>query len=516
MSVYYHYLSRFSKQLLDANSHNMSAAKQKEEMQGVNILNDESTASPDDNYNDRENENEALNEIYQTIEKDTRLQHMVYLYLTETLATLLAREKLVNYAGCGSWNHFSDSCYERVPTTDTTNSSTTYKDDNSDIKIVFSQQVSIYLNNSNTPNATITDEQQRVLVLQSLPPSPSSQDPHSFSVTRNLYIAHRNITDSEIIKLGRNDEYSFSEVSIRCVCDDIHRLHLLLKQRVILHDILLANKYNTPISLPPVTDTDDHTNTMTSATTTLTCSLDRDHIVDYLELIAVSDMALSSISRRLMYRYNDVDYSARSSSDNGNNNINLQLDTNICHCSVSTEDEEDESGLHGQSLPPCQRVMLMGLGGGKLLGFLLKYHPCVIIDTVEKYPQVVNAAKHSYELDEIVCSYLDFDENTANTQFYPRFRALNMTSCRSRVIIGDALQFIKTYHADTQLDYDFISMDIFEGIDNLWMASDNRNNTDDHNNSTATTTEEMELAPLSQLSSNFRGLISDDNDDDDE
>jgi hypothetical protein len=100
-------------------------------------------------------------------------------------------------------------------------------------------------------------------------------------------------------------------------------------------------------------------------------------------------MSASSFTRQLRYHYNDADYSNINLSrlqsppedtftDGGE--INLELDPQVCRCSFG-DDHNNDTAL----LPPCQRVLLMGLGGGKLLGYLLRHHPCIAVDTVEKY-----------------------------------------------------------------------------------------------------------------------------------
>ena len=109
---------------------------------------------------------------------------------------------------------------------------------------------------------------------------------------------------------------------------------------------------------------------------------------------------------------------------------------------------------------------------------MLKRHPCAVIDTVEKYQAVVDAAREYFALDDIVCHVDTLDSSTMSTSdqsgedhaLYSRFRSVDRSLCRSRVVVGDALDFVRTYHADSGLDYDVVSLDVFEGIDSNWFA----------------------------------------------
>ena len=103
---------------------------------------------------------------------------------------------------------------------------------------------------------------------------------------------------------------------------------------------------------------------------------------------------------------------------------------------------------------------------------MLKRHPCAVIDTVEKYQAVVDAAREYFALDDIVCHVdtLDSMMNASSSSSSDQsFRSVDRSLCRSRVIVGDALEFVRTYHADSGLDYDVVSLDVFDGIDSNWL-----------------------------------------------
>lgn len=105
---------------------------------------------------------------------------------------------------------------------------------------------------------------------------------------------------------------------------------------------------------------------------------------------------------------------------------------------------------------------------------MLKRHPCAVIDTIEKHQEVVDMGREYFMLDEVVCHVDAMKTMTGaarsrNDAFYSRFRSFDRSLCRSRVIVGDALDFVRTYHTDSGLDYDVVSIDVFEGIDSEWL-----------------------------------------------
>lgn len=84
--------------------------------------------------------------------------------------------------------------------------------------------------------------------------------------------------------------------------------------------------------------------------------------------------------------------------------------------------------------PRPRRVLMLGLGGGSLVRFLMHYFPTCCIDVVEARPEVVHVARNFFELP---------DEDRLN------------------VHTGDGVEFIQSGAADFA-DYDIILSDAFD------------------------------------------------------
>lgn len=146
------------------------------------------------------------------------------------------------------------------------------------------------------------------------------------------------------------------------------------------------------------------------------------------------------------------------------------LSNKVCNCTVfhNISDFEIQWQNHKSKnrdkndflLPPCPRILLLGLGGGTLHSFLIRHHFCVSIVSVELHTHMVSVARRSFALDSSVCAYYDSLTDDVDAWSEPESgsdgsiastatTAASDTAgddyrkvCRSTVVTADAFEFI--------------------------------------------------------------------------
>lgn len=255
------------------------------------------------------------------IKHDVLLRQMIVLYLNESIGSLFAREMMTNYSSCIIWKENGDDYSCRIAENRTNENAA---------KVLHTKPI------VEVDGFSMFD--QRVLVVQTFPNTRRTYDIDTFAASRHLYITHRNITDEKILHYSIRGEYSFSEILIQCSTHCINFGNHTVKSE--LHEMLESKVVNTKC-----------------------CKIDRNDLSDYLQTIEVTAMPVSSHTRHLVFGHDDTEHSVIGTKQL----LELSLDSSLCNCSLSIR----TAWGNISDLAPCQRVLLMGLGAGKLLGLLV-------------------------------------------------------------------------------------------------------------------------------------------------
>ena len=101
--------------------------------------------------------------------------------------------------------------------------------------------------------------------------------------------------------------------------------------------------------------------------------------------------------------------------------------------------------------PQTTRVLSLGLGGGDLHVFLLTHFPCMEVDSVEVNSDLVSMAETSMGLRSYICRLQTIANSSSDSEGGVELERLQTlrdeqsqdgAPCRSRVIIGDAWDYI--------------------------------------------------------------------------
>ena len=113
--------------------------------------------------------------------------------------------------------------------------------------------------------------------------------------------------------------------------------------------------------------------------------------------------------------------------------------------------------------PEITRVLSLGLGGGEMHVFLLTHFPCMEVDSVEVNPDLVDMAERNMGLEGYICRLQVIGNGSMERegeapperlQTLRSVRSQGGLPCRSRVIIGDAWDYISYALSRSSIEVD--------------------------------------------------------------
>ena len=144
------------------------------------------------------------------------------------------------------------------------------------------------------------------------------------------------------------------------------------------------------------------------------------------------------------------------------------ISMNSRHLALLDYDCPDGGSDYNHSFP--SQVLVLGLGGGELHSFLLKYYPCLGITSVELSSSVVSLAQKHFGLE--VCDVVDVNHISISS-LNIRNSTKSPASCRSRVIIGSAWESMarlvdlqNSGESESVIEFQYIVSDVY--VMNEW------------------------------------------------